>query len=65
MKKGLKSGILSANKSADDRPINRPTVGRLSFGLIMPPTLKRLMGHIAFGASVSGCVGASHFLYLL
>ena len=29
--------------------------------LIMPPTLKKLMGHIAFGA----CVGASHFLYLL
>ena len=24
----------------------------------MPPTLKKLMGHIAFGASVSGCVGA-------
>ena len=26
-------------------------------GFIMPPTLKKLMGHIAFGASVSGCVG--------
>ena len=26
MKKELKSGILSADKSADDRPINRPTV---------------------------------------
>ena len=26
--------------------------------MIMPPTLKKLMGHIAFGASVSGCVGA-------
>ena len=24
--------------------------------IIMPPTLKKLMGHIAFGASVSGCV---------
>ena len=24
----------------------------------MPPTLKKLMGHIAFGACVSGCVGA-------
>ena len=37
--------------------------------LVMPPTLKKLMGHIAFGACVSGCVGAwvrgSHFLYLL
>ena len=33
--------------------------------MIMPPTLKKLMGHIAFGACVSGCVGASHFLYLL
>ena len=26
--------------------------------IIMPPTLKKLMGHIAFGACVSGCVGA-------
>ena len=34
--------------------------------LIMPPTLKKLMGHIAFGASgVRGCVGGSHFLYPL
>ena len=37
--------------------------------VIMPPTLKKLMGHIAFGASVSawvrGCVRASHFLYPL
>ena len=24
--------------------------------LFMPPTLKKLMGHIAFGACVSGCV---------
>ena len=36
---------------------------------IMPPTLKKLMGHIAFGACVGGCVracvGGSHFLYLL
>ena len=39
----------------------------------MPPTLKKLMGHIAFGACVGGCVRAcvrawvrgSHFLYLL
>ena len=23
----------------------------------MPPTLKKLMGHIAFGACVGGCVG--------
>ena len=38
-------------------------------GLVMPPTLKKLMGHIAFGACVGAwvgaCVGASHFLYLL
>ena len=33
--------------------------------IFMAPTLKKLMGHIAFGASVSGCVRASHFLYLL
>ena len=36
---------------------------------IMPPTLKKLMGHIAFGACVRACLGAcvraSHFLYLL
>ena len=25
---------------------------------IMPPTLKKLMGHIAFGACVGGCVRA-------
>ena len=34
--------------------------------IFMPPTLKKLMGHIAFGACVLGaCVGGSHFLYLL
>ena len=37
--------------------------------LFMPPTLKKLMGHIAFGACVGACVGGcvrvSHFLYLL
>ena len=33
--------------------------------MIMPPTLKKLMGHIAFGASVSAWVRGSHFLYLL
>ena len=25
--------------------------------IIMPPTLKKLMGHIAFGACVGACVG--------
>ena len=35
------------------------------FILFMPPTLKKLMGHIAFGACVGACVGGSHFLYLL
>ena len=33
--------------------------------LFMPLTLKKLMGHIAFGACVGACVGGSHFLYLL
>ena len=28
-----------------------------SYSVIMPPTLKKLMGHIAFGACVGGCVG--------
>ena len=36
-------------------------IAHKSFHIIMPPTLKKLMGHIAFG----GCVGGSHFLYLL
>ena len=35
MKKELKSGILSADKLADHRPINRPTVGRTSAGLML------------------------------
>ena len=26
--------------------------------VIMPPTLKKLMGHFAFGACVGGCVRA-------
>ena len=26
--------------------------------VVMPPTLKKLMGHIAFGACVRGCVRA-------
>ena len=25
--------------------------------MFMPPTLKKLMGHIAFGACMGGCVG--------
>ena len=32
MKKELKSGILSADKSADDRPINRPTFFLVNHG---------------------------------
>ena len=35
MKKELKSGILSADKSADHRTINRTTVGRPSAGLML------------------------------
>ena len=30
---------------------------RLVCAFIMPPTLKKLMGHIAFGACVGACVG--------
>ena len=37
----------------------------VSSGIVMPPTLKKLMGHIAFGACVGALVGVSHFLYLL
>ena len=29
----------------------------------MPPTLKKLMGHIAFGACVGGCVGHTFCTY--
>ena len=46
---------------ATDRAIMAKTVSLL----FMPPTSKKLMGYIAFGACVSGCVGGSHFLYLL
>ena len=35
MPKEVKYGILSADKSADHRPINRPTVGRPSVGLML------------------------------
>ena len=51
MKKELKSGILSADKSADDRPINRPTVGRLSFGLMY----NQILSEASFGL-VKGCI---------
>ena len=38
-----------------------------SLNFIMPPTLKKLMGHIAFGASVSAwvreCVGHTFCTY--
>ena len=32
--------------------------------IIMPPTLKKLMGHIAFGACVGGCVRACITLFV-
>ena len=61
----MKSGDLSA----DHRPIAKtPKLladGKKYNKVVMPPTLKKLMGHIAFGACVGGCVGGSHFLYLL
>ena len=31
--------------------------------LVMPPTLKKLMGHIAFGGCVGGCVGHTFCTY--
>ena len=31
--------------------------------LFMPPTLKKLMGHIAFGACMRGCVGHTFCTY--
>ena len=48
---------------------DRVTMEKTGLPLFMPPTLKKLMGHIAFGACVRTCVRAwvraSHFLYLL
>ena len=43
------------------RPRYQVSLYRTIGPLVMPHTLKKLMGHIAFGA----CVLASHFLYLL
>ena len=33
------------------------------FQIFMPPTLKKLMGHIAFGACMGGCVGHTFCTY--
>ena len=35
------------------------------YTFIMPPTLKKLMGHIAFGACVYACLGACVTLFVL
>ena len=35
----------------------------LKVQLIMPPTLKMLIGHIAFGACVCECVGHTFLTY--
>ena len=40
-------------KSDSKRPYDEKNLTCL---VIMPPTLKKLMGHIAFGACVRGCV---------
>ena len=67
-------GIILANTTNVNRSMQEKTTFEifpmsacifLTFVVIMPPTLKKLMGHIAFGACVGGCVGGSHFLYLL
>ena len=47
---------------------SRTVPSSVNEALIMPPTLKKLMGHIAFGACVGGWVRAwvyHTFLYLL
>ena len=41
-----------------------PSVGFLTSILIMPPTLKKLMGHIAFGACVGAWVGGCVTLFV-
>ena len=48
---GLTNGATGVVKHIDFRMegTNRPSI-------IMPPTLKKLMGHIAFGACVDGCM---------
>ena len=56
-----KSDLIFNEPFAQCKPIKQTYV----FGMIMPPTLKKLMGHIAFGACMGACVHASHFLYPL
>ena len=43
MKKELKSGILSADKLADHRPINRPTVGGVNVIAVLGANLGSLL----------------------
>ena len=54
MKKELKSGILSADKSADHRPINRPTVGGANViaVLVLKPNSGRLILKSWFGNDI-------------
>ena len=50
---------LRGNSEADQClcfPYIDSTIPLLAKYIIMPPTLKKLMGHIAFGACVGGCV---------
>ena len=47
----------SKSKKIMYTPVNYIKVGLIGV-IIMPPTLKKMMGHIAFGACVRGCVRA-------
>ena len=44
-------------------PVSVKGVNSFTCPMIMPPTLKKLMGHIAFGACVGACVGIVAKLY--
>ena len=57
MKKELKSGNLSADKSADHRPINRPTVGRLSVGLMQSRFIEANYSYFKIKDSHHGQIG--------
>ena len=58
-----KASILIANTPMDTDKIKV----KIAYDISMPPTLKKLMGHIAFGACVGGwvraCVGHTFCTY--
>ena len=62
MKKELKSGILSADKSADHRPINRPTVGGVNVIAVLQLHCQKglLLGYTTAKSQLSSSFPTSH-----